>query len=273
MSLALLFAGQGAQRSAWAAPFCGSPAARALYEEADRVLGWDLTEVSFEGPDAELPRPRSASPPCMSTGWPWSRHFGRPGRRIPAVLCPRPEPGRVHGLRGGRSVRLRRRAADGRRARRLMQEACERTVGGMAAIVGRGARPGALPGVRHRGGQFQRPGADHPLRGEAQGGGGGRRRQGPRHQEGRPAQRRRGLPQPADGARAGRLRRVPRGSGVRRPPVPRLHEHDRPAISDPAAIKEALGRQLVSPVLWEDCMRSAAAAGRRNSGSSAPGAS
>jgi len=33
------------------------------------------------------------------------------------------------------------------------------------------------------------------------------------------------------------------------------------AISDPAAIKEALVRQLVSPVLWEDCMRSAAAAG------------
>jgi [acyl-carrier-protein] S-malonyltransferase len=33
------------------------------------------------------------------------------------------------------------------------------------------------------------------------------------------------------------------------------------AVSDPAAIKTALVKQVVSSVLWEDCMRSAAAAG------------
>jgi [acyl-carrier-protein] S-malonyltransferase len=33
------------------------------------------------------------------------------------------------------------------------------------------------------------------------------------------------------------------------------------AISEPAAIKAALVKQVVSSVLWEDCMRSAAAAG------------
>jgi [acyl-carrier-protein] S-malonyltransferase len=33
------------------------------------------------------------------------------------------------------------------------------------------------------------------------------------------------------------------------------------AVSDPAEIKRALVSQIVSPVLWEDCMRSAAAAG------------
>ena len=33
------------------------------------------------------------------------------------------------------------------------------------------------------------------------------------------------------------------------------------AISDPAEIKKALVQQVVSPVLWEKCMRSAAAAG------------
>ena len=32
-------------------------------------------------------------------------------------------------------------------------------------------------------------------------------------------------------------------------------------MSDPAQIKAALVRQVVSPVLWEDCMRGAAAAG------------
>jgi [acyl-carrier-protein] S-malonyltransferase len=33
------------------------------------------------------------------------------------------------------------------------------------------------------------------------------------------------------------------------------------AVSEPGAIKTALIKQVVSPVLWEDCMRSAAAAG------------
>ena len=33
------------------------------------------------------------------------------------------------------------------------------------------------------------------------------------------------------------------------------------AVSDPAAIKAALVRQVVSPVRWEECMRAAAAAG------------
>ena len=32
-------------------------------------------------------------------------------------------------------------------------------------------------------------------------------------------------------------------------------------IREPAAIKAALARQVISPVLWEDCMRSVAAAG------------
>jgi [acyl-carrier-protein] S-malonyltransferase len=32
-------------------------------------------------------------------------------------------------------------------------------------------------------------------------------------------------------------------------------------LSDPLAIKAALVKQVVSSVLWEDCMRSAAAAG------------
>ena len=33
------------------------------------------------------------------------------------------------------------------------------------------------------------------------------------------------------------------------------------AVADPAEIRDALVRQVVSPVLWEDCMRSAVAAG------------
>ena len=44
------------------------------------------------------------------------------------------------------------------------------------------------------------------------------------------------------------------------------------AIADPAEIKRALVRQVVSPVLWEDCMRSAGAAGAGEFWELGPGA-
>jgi [acyl-carrier-protein] S-malonyltransferase len=44
------------------------------------------------------------------------------------------------------------------------------------------------------------------------------------------------------------------------------------AIADPEEIKRALVRQVVSPVLWEDCMRSAAAAGATEFWELGPGA-
>jgi [acyl-carrier-protein] S-malonyltransferase len=43
------------------------------------------------------------------------------------------------------------------------------------------------------------------------------------------------------------------------------------AIADPAAIKSALVKQIVSPVLWEDCMRAVAAAGAREYWELGPG--
>jgi [acyl-carrier-protein] S-malonyltransferase len=55
MGLALLFAGQGAQKTGMGKSlYAGSPAARTFYDEANRILGWDLTQVSFEGPDTAL---------------------------------------------------------------------------------------------------------------------------------------------------------------------------------------------------------------------------
>jgi [acyl-carrier-protein] S-malonyltransferase len=43
-------------------------------------------------------------------------------------------------------------------------------------------------------------------------------------------------------------------------------------VAEPAAIRAALVRQVVSPVLWEDCMRAAAAAGATEFWELGPGA-
>src|SRR5688572_14066147 len=69
MSLALIFAGQGAQKVGMGKSlYEGSAAARALYDQANSVLGWDLKKISFEGPDAELTQTKVCQPALFVHG-------------------------------------------------------------------------------------------------------------------------------------------------------------------------------------------------------------
>jgi [acyl-carrier-protein] S-malonyltransferase len=67
---ALLFAGQGAQYAGmgrdWAAQF---PTARACFDRAGEILGFDLARICFDGPEAELTRTENAQPAIFLTGW------------------------------------------------------------------------------------------------------------------------------------------------------------------------------------------------------------
>jgi [acyl-carrier-protein] S-malonyltransferase len=54
-AIAFLFPGQGSQVTGMGQAFAGSSsAAKAVYEEANDALGFDLARLSFEGPEAEL---------------------------------------------------------------------------------------------------------------------------------------------------------------------------------------------------------------------------
>ncbi|MBK7580976.1 MAG: ACP S-malonyltransferase [Myxococcales bacterium] len=67
MSIAWLFPGQGTQSVGMGkALFDASPAARTVFERADRALGWSLTRLCFEGPELELTLTANTQPAILT---------------------------------------------------------------------------------------------------------------------------------------------------------------------------------------------------------------
>jgi [acyl-carrier-protein] S-malonyltransferase len=134
---ALLFAGQGAQVVGMGKDLAdASSSAKALFQRANTVLGYDLASVCFNGPEAELTKTENAQPGLFLVSW---IAFQLLRERAPAV----PFDGAA-GLSLGEFTALAAAGAmtfeDGlktvRRRGQLMQQACENTRGGMAAIIG-----------------------------------------------------------------------------------------------------------------------------------------
>ena len=134
---ALLFAGQGAQVVGmgrdWVEQF---PTAKNWFERADAALGYPLSEICFTGPEAELTKTEHAQPGIYLVSWVALELLreAAPTLRFEATA----------GLSLGEFTAL---AAAGvlsfedglkvvRQRGRFMQEACEATEGGMAAIIG-----------------------------------------------------------------------------------------------------------------------------------------
>jgi [acyl-carrier-protein] S-malonyltransferase len=65
--LALLFPGQGSQFVGMGKALCeASPAARSVFEEADATLGFALSRLCFEGPEEELKKTANTQPAILT---------------------------------------------------------------------------------------------------------------------------------------------------------------------------------------------------------------
>jgi len=134
---ALLFAGQGAQVVGMGQDFAAAfPSARALVDQANAVLGYDLGRICFAGPDDELTKTEHAQPGIYLVSW---IAFTLLRERVPHLRFDA-----TAGLSLGEFTALAAAGAlrfeDGlrlvRQRGRFMQEACEATAGGMAVVLG-----------------------------------------------------------------------------------------------------------------------------------------
>jgi [acyl-carrier-protein] S-malonyltransferase len=266
MALALIFSGQGAQKVGMGKSLAElSPAARALYAEANAVLGWDLAKVCFEGPEAELTQTKVCQPALFVHGMALLAALREQGR------LPAGEPQFALGLSLGEvtaycaagvfdfATALRVVAERGR----LMQQACEQTTGSMAAIMGeeRAKVQELCAEFGIEAANFNAPGqiivSGEKTRIEAAVAAGkerGIKKIIPLNVAGAYHSR---LMEPARVAFAAFLEQV----AFAAPRFTVFTNTTGQAVSAPADLKAALVRQVVSSVLWEDCMRSAAAAG------------
>lgn len=134
---ALLFAGQGAQAVGMGRDLAEQfPAAKLWFDRANAALGYDLARICFEGPEADLTKTENAQPGIFLVGW---VAFELLKERVPGLKFDA-----TAGLSLGEFTALTAAGAMSfehgikvvQQRGRFMQEACEATKGGMAAIIG-----------------------------------------------------------------------------------------------------------------------------------------
>ena len=134
---ALLFSGQGAQTVGMGKDLAAEfPAAAVLFEKADAILGYPLSRIAFEGPTEELTKTSVCQPALYVHGlaclavlkekFPTLDFHATAGLSLGEFTA--------HAAAGTFDFETGLRLVDKRA--RAMQEACEASTGGMAAIIG-----------------------------------------------------------------------------------------------------------------------------------------
>ncbi|NBB79625.1 MAG: ACP S-malonyltransferase [Verrucomicrobia bacterium] len=137
MATGLLFSGQGAQTVGMGRSlYDNSATARALYDEANAVLGWDLKSLCFEGPEGALTETKVCQPALYVQGYAIFRILQERGHLGELTAACGLSLGELTALAAAGvydfATGLRLVAERGR----LMQLACDATKGGMAAVIG-----------------------------------------------------------------------------------------------------------------------------------------
>lgn len=133
----LLFPGQGAQEVGMGAELAThSPAAAAIFAQADDLLGFSLSRLCFEGPEDELTDTVNAQPALLTTSIAALAALEEAlGRRLAATAAAGHSMGEYSALVAAGALDFSSALRLVRERGRLMKLADERAPGGMAAII------------------------------------------------------------------------------------------------------------------------------------------
>ena len=261
--IAVLFAGQGSQIVGMGRALCERHApARALFDRASKVLGFDLAAVCFDGPAERLNRTDVCQPALLVHAYAAAQAHSFDGHEIVAAA----------GLSLGEyTANLFAGALDFETAVDLvrkrgawMQEACDATPSGMVAVLGFDLEKtrAAIAGIDGVGvanvngpGEIVISGANGPL--------------GKASEACKAAGAKRCIPLKVAGAYHSqvmapaqeKMREELAKAAFGAPKMPVVVNVTGRAVSDPAGLKSSLAEQICGSVLWDPCVRTLASLG------------
>ena len=259
MKFAFVFPGQGSQAVGMMAAYGDDPAIRDTYAEASNALGFDLWGMVADGPAEALNQTVNTQPAMLAAGVAVYRLWLARGGAAPAVMAGH-SLGEYTALACAGALDF----ADAIRLVRLraeaMQSAVPEGVGAMAAVLGldddgvRAACAEAAQGEVLEAVNFNSPGQVVIAGNKAA----VERGMALAKEKGA----KRALPLPVSvpshcalmRPAAEKLRAALAAIEVRAPGVPVLHNADVVSHATPDAIRDALARQLYSPVRWVESM-------------------
>lgn len=260
---AYLFPGQGSQYVGMGHDLCdASPISRAVFAQADSVLGIGLSRLCFDGPAESLNDTLNTQPAILATSIAALRVLEERGADNPAYVAGH-SMGEFSALVAAGALSF----EDGlrlvRERGRLMKQAGERNPGEMAAVLGleREDVETICAAVREQSGEYVGIANDNcPGQLVISGTTDALERAMERAKE-RGARKVVRLTvsiaahSPLMAGAATEFRRLLDATPFHEPAIPLVANATARPLSDPAEIRAALGRQLTSPVRWTESMR------------------
>ncbi len=134
---ALLFAGQGAQVIGMGRDLAEQfPLARQWFDRANAALGYDLAGICFHGPEAELTKTENAQPGIFLVSWICFELLKEQAPNLKFNATAGLSLGEFTALTAAGAMSFEDGLRVVRQRGKFMQEACEATQGGMAAVIG-----------------------------------------------------------------------------------------------------------------------------------------